>query len=43
MNNMLEPDFWKATGRYSKRAIREAQIDDSPIEVTDQKETPQPE
>lgn len=23
-NQMLEPEFWKATGRYSKRAIRVA-------------------
>ncbi len=29
---MLEPDFWMGKGRYSKRAMREAVVDNSPIE-----------
>ncbi len=29
---MIEPDFWMSKGRYSKRAMREAAVDDSPIE-----------
>lgn len=31
---MIEPDFWMGRGRYSKRALREAAVDNSPIEKT---------
>ena len=31
---MIEPDFWMGRGRYSKRALREAAVDKSPIEKT---------
>ncbi len=31
---MIEPDFWMGKGRYSKRALREAAVDNSPIEKT---------
>ncbi len=29
---MIEPDFWMGKGRYSKKAMREAAVDNSPIE-----------
>ncbi len=29
---MIEPDFWMGKGRYSKKAMRDAAVDNSPIE-----------
>ncbi len=33
MMQMLEPDFWKGKGRYSKRANRKLEVDQTPISV----------
>jgi hypothetical protein len=30
---MLEPDFWKGRGRYSKTALSRKIIDESPIQI----------
>ena len=34
---MLEPDFWKCRGRYSKQACRKSETDTTPISVEDLK------
>jgi hypothetical protein len=34
---MLEPDFWKCRGRYSRQACRKSDTDTSPISVEDVK------
>ncbi len=31
MMQMLEPDFWKGKGRYSKRSNRKIEVDQTPI------------
>jgi hypothetical protein len=31
MMQMLEPDFWKGKGRYSKQACKKAAVDQRPI------------
>lgn len=36
---MLEPDFWKCRGRYSKQACRKSEIDATPISVDDLRPT----
>ena len=32
---MLEPDFWKGRGRYSKQALSRKIVDESPIYLHD--------
>jgi hypothetical protein len=32
---MLEPDFWKGRGRYSKQALSRRIVDEKPIHLTD--------
>ncbi|MEW6555197.1 MAG: hypothetical protein AB1384_13040 [Actinomycetota bacterium] len=32
---MLEPDFWKGRGRYSKQALSRRIVDEKPIHLPD--------
>jgi hypothetical protein len=32
---MLEPDFWKGRGRYSKQALSRKIVDESPIHLSE--------
>ena len=32
---MLEPDFWKGRGRYSKQALSRKLVDEGPIRLPD--------
>jgi hypothetical protein len=32
---MLEPDFWKGRGRYSKQALSRKIVDERPIHIPD--------
>lgn len=32
---MLEPDFWKGRGRYSKQALSRKIIEESPVRLPD--------
>lgn len=34
---MLEPDFWKCRGRYSKQACRKSETDARPLSVEELK------